>query len=237
MLKLIIGNRTYSSWSLRGWLACKLSGLPFDTEVIPMDTLAWENGAAKGLLPADKVPVLWDGDIAVWDSLAITDWLAERAGNNGERERFWPADPAASALARSMTAEMHSGFQALRSACAMNLQRDYPDYTAPPEVLADVARIDALWTDARTRVGDTAGNTGPFLFGGFSAADVMYAPVATRCKTFGLPLSDIGAAYVAAVLAHPWLVEWTAAARAETYPFNRDYAKSAGGLMGGVPAR
>ena len=229
MLKLIIGNRTYSSWSLRGWLACKLSGLPFDTEVIPMDSPEWISGQAKGRLPAGKVPVLWDGDTAVWDSLAITDWLADLT----IRERFWPASPAGSALARSMAAEMHSGFQALRGACAMNLQRDYPDYTPPPEVLADLARIDALWSEARTRFGAA----GSFLFGEFSAADVMFAPVATRCKTFGLPLSETGAAYVAAVLAHPWLVEWTTSARAETYPFNRDYAKAAGGLMGGVPAR
>ncbi len=235
MLNLIIGNRTYSSWSLRGWLACKLSGLPFDTEVIPMDTSAWESGAAKGLLPAGKVPVLWDGDIAVWDSLAIIDWLADQAAASGDRERFWPADPAARALARSMAAEMHSGFQALRNACAMNLQRDYPGYTAPPEVLVDVARVDALWCEAQTRFGSAI--PAPFLSGAFSAADVMYAPVATRCKTFGLPLSATGAAYVAAVLAHPWLVEWTTAARAETYPFNRDYATAAGGLMGGVPAR
>ncbi len=235
MLKLIIGNRTYSSWSLRGWLACKLSGLPFDTEVVPMDTPEWESGAAKGLLPAGKVPVLWDGDIAVWDSLAITDWLADQVTDEAARERFWPADRAARALARSMSAEMHSGFQALRSTCGMNLQRDYPDYNASPEVLADVARIDALWTEARTRFGSARAE--PFLFGAFRAADVMYAPVATRCKTFGLPLSDTSADYVAAVLAHPWLVEWTAAARAETYPFNRDYFKAAGGLMGGVPAR
>ena len=235
MLKLIIGNRTYSSWSLRGWLACKLSGLPFDTDVIPMDTPAWESGAAKGLLPAGKVPVLWDGDVAVWDSLAITDWLADQATASGDHARFWPEAPAARALARSMAAEMHSGFQALRGACAMNLQRDYPDYAAPPEVLADVARVDALWSEARTRFG--ANTPDPFLFGEFSAADVMYAPVVTRCKTFGLPLGVTSAAYVAAVLAHPWMTEWTTAARAETYPFNRDYAKAAGGLMGGVPAR
>lgn len=200
-----------------------------------MDTPEWESGSAKGLLPAGKVPVLWDGQVAVWDSLAITDWLADQAATSEERERFWPADPAARALARSMAAEMHSGFQALRSACAMNLQRDYPDYAAPPEVLADLARIDALWTEARTRFG--ANTPAPFLFGAFSAADVMYAPVATRCKTFGLPLSATAAAYVAAVLAHSWTIEWISAARAETYPFNRDYAKAAGGLMGGVPAR
>lgn len=229
MLKLIIGNRTYSSWSLRGWLACKLSGLPFETQVIPMDTPEWIDGSAKGLLPSGKVPVLWDGDSCVWDSLAITDWLADRAG----RERFWPESHAASALARSMSAEMHSGFAALRNACSMNLQRDYPDYRPTPEVLADVARIDALWTEARHRFG----TTGPYLFGDFGAADVMFAPVATRFKTFALPASETAAAYRDAVLAHPWMVEWTTAARAETYPFNRDYFPALGGLQGGIPAR
>ena len=229
MLKLIIGNRTYSSWSLRGWLAAKQSGLPFETEVIPMDTPDWNSGAAKGLLPSGKVPVLWDGGIAVWDSLAIIDWLADRVGGGP----YWPKDGAARALARSIAAEMHSGFGALRSACAMNLQRDYPDYTPPPEVLADVARIDTLWSLARSHFGQG----GPYLFGAFGAADIMYAPVVTRFKTFGLPTGETSAAYVQAMRAHPWMVEWTAAARAETYPFNRDYAAAAGGLHGGVPAR
>jgi len=229
MLKLIIGNRTYSSWSLRGWLACQASALRFETVVVPMDTPEWVDGTAKGLLPAGKVPVLWDGDIAVWDSLAIIDWLAERTA----RDRFWPESHAASALARSMAAEMHSGFQALRAGCSMNLQRGYPDYVATPEVLADLARVEALWTEARTRFGDG----GPYLFGAFGAADIMFAPVVTRCETFGLPLGDTAAAYRDAMLAHPWMAEWTAAARAETYPFNRDYARDAGGLHGGIPAR
>ena len=238
MLKLIIGNRTYSSWSLRGWLALKQSALPFDTEVIPMDTPEWQSGAAKGLLPAGKVPVLWDGDIAVWDSLAIIDWLADRLRSARiSRGHFWPHDLAARALARSMCAEMHSGFTSLRGACSMNLQRDYPGFVAAPDVLADVARIDALWTEARTKYHSVdEAHEGPFLFGTLSAADIMFAPVVTRIKTYGLPLGAVGAAYVAEMLAHPWMVEWTAAARAETYPFARDYFAKVGGVGGGVPA-
>jgi len=138
----------------------------------------------------------------------------------------------ARALARSISAEMHSGFVALRVGCPMNLQQDFPDFVATPEVLADVARIDALWTEARTRFHSVdEAHEGPFLFGTFSAADVMYAPVVTRFRTYGLPLGEVAAAYVEAVAAHPWIAEWTRDARAETYPFDR-YA-----MPGGVPAR
>ena len=239
MLKLIIGNRTYSSWSLRGWLALKQSALPFETVVIPMDTPEWQDGSAKGLLPAGKVPVLWDGDVVVWDSLAIIDWLADRLRTARiSRGHFWPGDMAARALARSMCAEMHSGFTALRGACSMNLQRDYPDFVPDAAVLADVARIDALWTEARTKYHSIdIAHEGPFLFGTFSAADVMFAPVVTRLKTYGLTVGEVGSAYVAEMLAHPWMVEWTEAARAETYPFARAYFEKVGGIGGGVPAR
>ena len=238
-MKLIIGNRTYSSWSLRGWLACQQSALPFDTEVIPMDTPEWQSGAAKGLLPAGKVPVLYDGEIVVWDSLAIVDWLADKVRTARiSRGHFWPGDLAARALARSMCAEMHSGFTSLRRACPMNLQRDYPGFVPDAAVLADLRRVDALWTEARTRYHSIdVAHEGPFLFGTFSAADVMFAPVVTRIKTYGLPVGEVSAAYVAEMLAHPWLVEWTAAARAETYPFARDYFEQVGGVTGGVPAR
>ncbi len=235
-MRLIIGNRTYSSWSLRGWLACKVSALPFETEVIPMDSPDWVSGKAKGLLPAGKVPVLYDGNVVVWDSLAIVDWLADKVRTARlSRGHFWPADLAARALARSMCAEMHAGFTALRGACAMNLQRDYPGFVAAPEVLADLARVEALWTEARTRYHSIdEAHEGPFLFGTFSAADVMFAPVVTRIKTYGLPVGPVAQAYVAEVLAHPWLVEWTDAARAETFPFTRPYFAHLGG---GVPAR
>ena len=235
-MKLIIGNRTYSSWSLRGWLALKQSALPFETQVIPMDTPEWQSGAAKGLLPSGKVPVLHDGDIVVWDSLAIIDWLADKVRTARiSRGHFWPHDLAARALARSMCAEMHSGFAALRGACAMNLQRDYPDFVPDAAVLADVARIDALWTEARTRYHSIdVAHEGPFLFGTFSAADIMFAPVVTRIKTYDLKVGDISHRYIAEMLEHPWMVEWTEAARAETYPFTRPYFAHLGE---GVPAR
>ncbi len=235
-MQLIIGNRAYSSWSLRGWLACKASALPFDAVVIPMDTPEWVDGSAKGLLPAGKVPVLYDGDVVVWDSLAIVDWLADKVRTARiSRGHFWPADLAARALARSMCAEMHAGFTALRGACPMNLQRDYPGFVAPPEVTADLARIDALWTTARTRHQATdEAHAGPYLFGSFGAADVMFAPVVTRIKTYGLPVGEVAADYVATVLAHPWMTEWTDAARAETFPFTRPYFA---GFGEGVPAR
>ena len=233
MLKLVIGNRAYSSWSLRGWLACKLSALDFETVVLPMDTPEWDSGASKGLLPSGRVPVIWDDDIAVWDSLAIIDWLADKVRSARlSRGHFWPHDMAARALARSMAAEMHSGFPALRGECSMDLKHNFPGFQASPATLAEVARIDALWTQARDVFGthtDVA-HEGPFLFGAFGAADAMYAPVVTRIRTYGLAVGPVAAAYVEAVAAHPWMVEWTDAAKAETFPFAR-YLKP-----GGIPA-
>lgn len=237
MLKLIIGNRTYSSWSLRGWLACKLSALDFETQVLPMDTPDWDSGLSKGRLPSGKVPVVWDGDLAVWDSLAIIDWLADRVRMARlSRGHFWPHDLEARGFARSIAAEMHSGFPALRSACPMNLKYDFPDFAPDDAVRADIARIDALWSHARTTWGmhadvahDDFAHDGPFLFGAFGAADAMYAPVVTRIRTYGLPVSDLARAYVDAVAAHPWMAEWTADARAETFPFARHL------IAGGVP--
>lgn len=233
MLRLIIGNRAYSSWSLRGWLACKLSALDFETTILPMDTPEWDSGKSKGDLPSGRVPVIWDGDIAVWDSLAIIDWLADKVRESRlSRGHFWPRDPAARALARSISAEMHSGFQALRSECSMDLKQNFPGFQAGPETLADIARIDALWSRARDVFGthSDVAHEGPYLFGAFGAADAMYAPVVTRIRTYGLPVSDVAATYCEAVAAHPWMVEWAADAKAETYPFAR-YLKP-----GGVPA-
>lgn len=232
-MRLIIGNRAYSSWSLRGWLACKLSALDFECVVLPMDTPDWDSGAAKGELPSGKVPVLWDGDIPVWDSLAIADWLADKVRNARlSRGHFWPQNMAARGLARSISAEMHSGFQALRSGCPMNLKSDFPDFAPSPEILADIARIDALWSHAREVFGTHAdvAHEGPFLFGGFGAADAMYAPVVTRIRTYRLPVSPVAQAYCEAVAAHPWMVEWTDAAKAEDYPFARNL------MPGAVPA-
>jgi glutathione S-transferase len=237
MYKLIIGNRTYSSWSLRGWLACKASGLPFETEVLPMDTPEWVAGTSKGELPAGKVPTLWHTDPAgqsmvIWDSLAIIDWLADKVRQARiSRGHYWPQDWAARALARSICAEMHTGFVALRQGCPMNLQQNFPNFAPTPEILADVARIDTLWTEALTKFHSIdEAHEGPFLFGTFSAADMMYAPVVTRIATYNLPVGEVSKAYVAEMLAHPWMQEWIADAKAETYPFTR-YP-----IPGGVPA-
>lgn len=215
-MKLIIGNKAYSSWSLRGWLAAKHSGLAFDELVVPLYDDNWaERRKAAEFAPSNgKVPILWDGDIAVWESLAIIDYLDEKTA--GERG-FWPDTMAARALARSMAAEMHAGFVPLRQHHSMNLRRTYPSAPLLPEVEADVARICTLWADARARFG--AG--GDFLFGAWSAADMMFAPVVTRLLTYAIPLPADAAAYCAAVMAHPHLVEWVAAAQDETWVIDK----------------
>lgn len=223
-MKVIIGNRAYSSWSLRGWLAAKQSLLPFETVVVPMDTPEWKSGEAKGDMPSGRVPVLWDHGTPVWDSLAMIMWLADKGGH----DRFWPREWPARGLAYAMAAEMHSGFGPLRAGCPMNLKECFPKFQPSPEIMADVARIESLWTEARTRFGAETGE--PWLFGRFGAADIMYAPVCTRIHTYGLPVGEVASAYVQAVLRHPWMQEWTAAAKAETFPFDR-YP-----IPGGVPA-
>jgi glutathione S-transferase len=212
-VKIIIGNRNYSSWSLRGWLAAKQSGLPFDTELRVMDSPDWISGAAKAELPSGMVPVLWDHGVPVWDSLAILMYLADRSGH----DRFWPREPAARALAYAMAAEMHSGFAPLRRECPMDLQHHFPDFQPSAAVMADVGRITALWAQARRDWGTDE----PWLFGRFGAADIMYAPVVTRIDSYHLPVDPAARAYVDAVLAHPFMAEWRAGAMAEDYPFTR----------------
>ena len=212
MLTLIIGNKAYSSWSLRGWLAAKQSGLPFEEVLVPLYDDDWESRKAQpDLAPSQgKVPTLWDGDIPVWDSIAIIDYLDARSGGT----RFWPRDKAALALARSMAAEMHAGYQALRQQCSMNVRRVFPVRPPSPEVAADTARIAALWRAARTRFGSGAGD---YLFGAFGAADIMFAPVVTRFVTYSIPVPDDARAYMDAVLAHPFMVEWLDGAAAEPW--------------------
>ncbi len=211
-MKIIMGNKRYSSWSLRGWLAMKQSGFDFDEVVVPMDTDEWFSAKKDpDIMPSGKVPVVWDDTIAVWDSLAIIDWLADRVG----RDRYWPQDAAARALARSMAAEMHSGFVPLRQHCPMNTVRTYRDFALTPEVAADIARIDALWSRAR----QTYGAGGDFLFGDFGAADIMYAPVVSRIHTYGIAVAN--ADYVSNVLAQPWMKDWYTAAAAEDWILDR----------------
>ena len=211
-MKLIIGNKAYSSWSLRGWLACKQSGLAFEEQVVPLYGEGWDARrlALPELAPSQgRVPILWDGEAVVWDSLAILDHLADRVG----ADRFWPRPPAARSMARALVAEMHSGFTALRSACPMNVRRHYPAFSPSAAVRADVVRILTLWAEARARFG--AG--GPFLFGSFCAADIAYAPVVSRFLTYGIAVPGFARAYMEAVWEHPWLQQWLADAAAEPW--------------------
>lgn len=206
--RIVIGNKAYSSWSLRPWLALRHVGVPFAEEVIPL----YVDGSKAQILahaPSGKVPVLLHGDVAVWDSLAICEYLAERHPEAG----LWPTDPAARALARSVSAEMHSGFTDLRRNLFMDLKtkHDVPERRAA--AAADVARIQALWADCRSRFG----SGGPFLFGRFSIADAMYAPVCTRFETWGVAVSAEARTYMDAVLGLPAMRDWTDAARAEPW--------------------
>lgn len=215
MLKLIIGNKNYSSWSLRGWLACKQSGLPFEEMVVPIYDEAWDarRKGADFAPSGGKVPILWDGDAAVWDSLAILEYLNDKSGN----ARFWPEGAAARAMARSMAAEMHASFTALRRTHGMNIRRAYP--AAPPseEVQADIDRIMQLWAQARAQFG----GEGDFLFGDFGAVDIMFAPVVTRFFTYALPVAPFARAYMDAVIAHPFMQEWISEAQAEAWVIER----------------
>ena len=205
---LILGNKTYSSWSLRGWLLAKQAGIAFDEVVIPLrqaDTRA----RILHYSPACKVPTLLADGEAVWDSLAIAEYLAETYPAQG----LWPSDPAARRLARCIAAEMHAGFQGLRGALPMDLSKHYPGHKMTPEVQADIDRIQAIWRDCRGRFG----KTGDFLFGAFSVADAFYAPVVTRFRTYDVTLDAVSDAYCTAVTEHAWMQEWAAAAAEETW--------------------
>ena len=210
-MQLIIGNKAYSSWSLRGWLACKQSGLPFEEVVVPLYDAEWDRrrGGSEFAPSSGKVPILWDGEAVVWDSLAIVEYLAEKTG----RDRFWPADDAARAMARSMAAEMHSGFTALRRKHPMNIRQRFPAGRPDDDVVAELQRLMELWAQARARYG----GTGDFLFGAFGAADIMYTPVATRIATYQLPVSRFALPYLEAVVAHPFMQDWIAAAQEEEW--------------------
>ncbi len=210
-MKLIIGNKAYSSWSLRGWLACKQSGLPFEEVVVPLYDAEWDKRreGAEFAPSSGKVPILWDGDVVVWDSLAIIDFLADRVG----RDKFWPEDEAARAMARSMAAEMHSSFAALRRKHSMNIRQSFPPKRPDDDVLADLNRIMELWAQARARFG----GGGDFLFGAFGAADIMFAPVVTRIVTYSLPIARFAAPYMDAILTHRWMQDWIAGAQEEEW--------------------
>ena len=206
-LTLVIGNKNYSSWSLRPWLALRVSGIAFDEVRIPL-YLPESKARILAYSPAGKVPVLVTPDGPVWESLAICEWAAEQFPDRG----LWPRDPAARAHARAACAEMHAGFTDLRREMPMNLRRSFPGRGMTPDVARDIARIEALWGEARSRYG--AG--GPFLYGGFSIADAFYAPVATRFLTYGVALGAEAQRYVASLRALPALAGWYGDAGSET---------------------
>jgi glutathione S-transferase len=195
---LVIGNKNYSSWSLRPWLALRVFGFDFDERRIPL----YGEGAKEAILkhsPAGKVPVLVDGKTTVWDSLAILEYVAEK------NPKLWPAAPPERALARSISAEMHSGFPNLRSHMSMNVRKRYPGKGRTPEVLAEISRITQMWNEAQK----------PFLFGAFTAADAMYAPVVLRFRTYEVELPRSARMYYEAMLELPAMKEWIAAAERE----------------------
>ena len=207
-LTLLIGNKNYSSWSLRPWLAMRVAGIAFEEEVVSLDAPDFKARVGK-VSGTGKVPVLIDGDVHVWESLAIIEHLAERF----PQHRLWPADPAARSHARVLAAEMHAGFSALRRECPMNLWRPVLPRELSAEAAGNVRRIEALWTDCRARFG----GEGAFLFGAFGAVDAMYAPVVSRLHTYAIAVAPPARAYMAAVMALPAWREWRAAALAEPW--------------------
>jgi glutathione S-transferase len=203
---LVIGNRNYSSWSMRAWLALRATGAPFDEVLVPLgrpetgaEILRWS--------PTGRVPALHDGGLVIWDSLAICEYLAEKFPEAG----LWPAEEAARAAARSVTAEMHSGFTALRSQMPMNLRASCPTAESDPAVDEDIRRILEIWESCRRDFG----SGGEMLFGGFTIADAFYAPVASRFITYGVDPQGAAGRYMAALWALPAVREWADAARTE----------------------
>ena len=207
-MKLVIGNKNYSSWSMRPWIGLKAAGIAFDEDVISL----YVDGSREQILkhsPGGKVPVLIDGDLHVWESLAILEYVAEKFPKAG----LWPSDPAARAHARAISAEMHAGFVPLRSECGMSFWRPPAKRTLSAEAQADIARVQEIWRGARAKYG--AG--GPFLFGAFTAADAMYAPVVQRFVAYDIDVSAPARAYMQAMIALPSWQEWRGAALRETW--------------------
>jgi glutathione S-transferase len=213
-LKLVIGNKNYSSWSMRPWLAMRSSNIAFDEVLIPLYT---DDKADKeriiGFTRSGKVPALIDGDITVWDSLSIIEYVAERFAE----ARLWPEDRALRAHARSICAEMHSGFLPLRNECGMNLHRPIRAVALSADARANVARIEQIWIECRER----HGRLGPFLFGKFSAADAMFAPVVHRFRTYAIEVAPQAQAYMDTMMVQPAFAEWTKAGLAETLLIER----------------
>lgn len=205
-MKLIICNKNYSSWSLRGWLLLRELGIDFEEEKLSFNDPEWKK-RVLAISPAGRVPILVDGDLVVWDTIAIAEHVAERHPD----KNVWPADPAARALARSVCAEMHAGFTNLKNNMPMNISGRFPGLGWNIEVQDDIDRIIAIWTNARERFG----SGGDMLFGGFSAADAFYAPVVWRFVTHEVELPPVAAAYVEAMRALPSMQDWERVAREE----------------------
>ena len=215
---IYIGNKNYSSWSLRPWLALRHAGAAFEEVLIALD----QPDSATNLRrhsPSGRVPVLQHGALTIWETLAICEYLAEQFPD----ARLWPADRGARAHARAVSNEMHAGFAALRDHLPMDISRRWPLGNRLAKVGPDVERVAAIWRECRERFGSRGANgAGDFLFGGFTIADAMFAPVTTRFVTYSVPLDPVCSAYVAAVLHWPAMQDWTAAAKAEPWVINDD---------------
>jgi len=222
-MKLIIGNRNYSSWSLRAWLVLRHAGIAFDEELAPLSGPGWrENLRARS--PSGRVPVLVDGDLVIPETLAIIEYAAELRPDAG----IWPEDRAGRALARAAASEMHAGFADLRREAPMNLRGAHAGKVDADRVAGDLRRIETLWAGLLERSG------GPYLFGAFSAADAMYAPVATRLRTYDLPASDTAQLYVEAIYALPVFQDWYAEAVKEPWVVDDDEIDAIRARAGGA---
>lgn len=212
-LKLVIGNKNYSSWSMRPWLALRANDIAFEEIFIPLYTDEADKQRILDFTHSGKVPALIDGDVTVWDSLSIVEYVAERF----PEARLWPEDRASRAHARSISAEMHSGFMALRGECGMNLHRPIRAIALSADARANVARIQEIWIECQQRYG----KLGPFLFGNFGAADAMFAPVVHRFRTYAIAVAPEAQAYMETMMALPAFQEWTRAGLAETLVIER----------------
>lgn len=210
-MKLLIGNRNYSTWSLRPWLVLRHFDIPFEDEVLQLQGEGFRDVLAQRS-PSGRVPVLFDGDLTIVETIAIIEYLADRF----PEKAIWPADIGQRALARAAAAEMHSAFQSLRNHAPMNLRASHPGKVSVDAVAADLHRLETLWG------GLLASSGGPYLFGAFTAADAMFAPVATRIRTYALPVSDLAAGYVEAIYSFPAFQDWLALALHEPWIVDDD---------------
>jgi len=216
-MKLVIGNKNYSSWSFRPWIVMKALGIPFEEILIPFGTPLGNpdfRARVAAYTPTGLVPVLIDGDVHVWETLAIMEYLAEKFPD----KQLWPADVKARAHARAISSEMHAGFSALRGECPVNFRRPIRERALPEAAQANVRRVDTIWTECRRKYG------GPFLFGTFCAADAMYAPMVARLNIYGQKVSREALAYMETMMALPAWAEWRKGALAETWIVPEDEA-------------